>query len=294
MILGTDRAAVIENIKKAVGDGDFYRKVEIRDPVLSDEEAKRITDGYVERRDTAGFKIRSFFARGMANAATWAINRDTEIVGADRLPEITRGAIVTSNHFGPFENTVIRSMVRKNYGRVSETRLYIVSQVTNFAMPGVIGYLMRYADTVPLSRDFRYLNGGFLDVLRDITEKNGVVLIYPEQEMWFNYKKPRPLKRGAYHFAAKLGVPLISCFVEMIETDAPENDPAFRKVRYRLHVLGTLYPDTAAPVKEESVRLCGLDYELKKAAYERAYGKALDYGFDESDIAGYVKPDAAD
>ena len=291
MIIGGDRAPVIENIREAAEAGDFYRKVELHDPVLTDEEARSITSGFVRSRKTVGFRFKSFFARRIANAATWAANRDTEIIGAEKLPEITHGAIVTSNHFGPLENTVIRRMVQKHYSRVFKKRLYIVSQVTNFAMPGMIGYLMNYADTVPLSGDFRYLTGEFIDVLRDITDKNGIVLIYPEQEMWFNYKKPRPLKRGAYHFAAKLGVPLISCFVEMCDTDKPENDPDFRKVKYRLHILDTLYPDASAPVKEESVRLCGLDYELKKAAYESAYGKKLDYKFDESDIAGYIKPE---
>ncbi len=287
MIIGGDREPVIENIREAAEAGDFYRKVELNDPVLSDAEQREITDGYLKRRNTVGYRFKSFFARVVASVATSAINRDTEIVGIEKLPELSHGAIITSNHFGPLENTVIRKMVKDGYG--GSKRLYIVSQVTNFAMRGVIGYLMNYADTVPLSGDFRYLAGGFTDVLRDVTEKNGVVLIYPEQEMWFNYKKPRPPKRGAYHFAAKLGVPLISCFCEMIETGEPEKGTEFCKVKYRLHILGTLYPDAAASVKDESVRLCGLDYELKKAAYENAYGTELDYSFSESDIAGYNK-----
>ena len=291
MLIGGDRLPVIENIREAAEAGDFYRKVELNDPVLTDAEAKAITDGYIKNRNTAGYKLKSFFARRIADAAAWAVNRDTEIIGAEKLPELSNGAIVTSNHFGPLENTVIRRMVKKYCGGVFNRRLFIVSQVTNFAMSGFIGYLMNYADTVPLSTDFRYLTGDFTGVLRDITDKNGIVLIYPEQEMWFNYKKPRPLKRGAYHFAAKLGVPLMSCFVEIIDTGKPESDPNFNKVRYRLHILDTLYPDTAAPVKDESVRLCRLDYELKKEAYERAYGKPLDYRFDESDIAGYTKRD---
>ena len=37
--------------------------------------------------------------------------------------------------------------------------------------------------------------------------KNGdIVLIYPEEEMWFNYRLPRPCKRGAYQFAHELDV----------------------------------------------------------------------------------------
>ena len=38
------------------------------------------------------------------------------------------------------------------------------------------------------------------------------VLIYPEQEMWFNYRKPRPPKRGSYFYAAEAEVPIILVF----------------------------------------------------------------------------------
>ena len=43
MIIGDNKEAVINNIKQAIIDGDFNRKVEIKDPKLTDEEQKRIT-----------------------------------------------------------------------------------------------------------------------------------------------------------------------------------------------------------------------------------------------------------
>ena len=105
--------------------------------------------------------------------------------------------------------------------------------------------------------------------------------------MWFNYRKPRPFKKGAYYFCAKLGKPIISCFVEMI--DCKEKDtPEFYKVKFRLHILGTLYPDPQKSVKENSKELCEKDFFLKKAAYERIYGKPLDYDFEITDIAGWT------
>ena len=36
MIIGNDRPAVIENIRRAATAADFYAKVEIEDPVLTD------------------------------------------------------------------------------------------------------------------------------------------------------------------------------------------------------------------------------------------------------------------
>ena len=292
MIIGGDRAPVIENIRAAAEAGDFCRKVEINDPVLSDAEARMITDGYLRGRKSPSFRMKSFVARRAANVLTSVINRDTEVVGADNLKGVTGGAIITSNHFSPLENTVVRYAVQKYMKRgIAKRKLYIVSQVTNFAMKGAVGYLLNYADTIPLSGDFRYLSSGFTDVLRELTDRNELILIYPEQEMWFNYRKPRPPKRGAYLFAAKLRVPVISCFVEIVDREERESDPDFTKVGYRIHILGTLTPDASAPVREESARLCELDYAMKKAAYERIYGKKLEYSFDESDIAGYLKAD---
>ena len=105
--------------------------------------------------------------------------------------------------------------------------------------------------------------------------------------MWFNYRKPRPPKRGAYHFAAKLNAPVISCFVEMIDT--PEKDTnEFFKVKYRIHILDVLYPDASLSVRDNSQSMCEKDYKLKKDVYERIYGKKLCYKFETDDIAGWI------
>lgn len=104
--------------------------------------------------------------------------------------------------------------------------------------------------------------------------------------MWFNYRKPRPPKNGAYFYAAKLNVPILSCFVEMV--DLPEDDTdEFKKVKYVLHVLGVLYPDPTKTVKENTEALGTADHALKKNCYETVYGKELTYEFDSSDIAGW-------
>ncbi len=283
MILGENKTAVIENIKSAVESEDFYAKVEIGDPVLSNDDCNRIVNGYLCDRQKTSYKAKAMVARRAANILTKKLNEDTEIVGIENALGISGGAIITSNHFSPTENTVIRMLVKK----LGKKRLNVVSQVTNFAMPGAVGFLMNYADTIPLSQNFRYLDRDFIGVLDELTSNGEYVLIYPEQEMWFNYRKPRPLKRGAYHFAAKLGVPIISCFIEMIDTKEPENQEGFNRVRFKLHVLKTIYPDPEKSVKENSLIMCETDYNQKKEAYEKAYHKPLDYEFAPCDIAGW-------
>lgn len=283
MIIGKNRLEVIKNIKEAAECKDFYAKVEIDDPVLTTEQSDEIIKNYLKSRVTPGYKIKSFFARMLANILTFALNRKTEIVGIEKLSEIKGGAIITSNHFSPIENTAIRHLVKK----LDKRRINIVCQVTNLAMTGAVGFLMNYGDTVPISDNFRYMQKDFTNVLAELIEKDEYVLIYPEKEMWFNYRKPRDFKRGAYYYAARLNVSVISCFVEM--QDLPERDKGdFNKVKYTVHVLDVMYPDSNKTVKENSVEMCRRDYQLKKKAYEKAYNKPLTYTFEKHDIAGWT------
>ena len=282
MIIGDNREAVIENIKRSAENQDFYAKVELNDPVLTEQQAYEITDKYLKNRNKPLFKFKTFLMRRFVNVATTLINKDTEIIGAEKLPDMKNGVIITSNHFGPLENTVIRHLLKK----CGNGKIKVVSQAGNFLMTGPIGLLMNYADTIPISEEPRYLARDFISLLDENLKKGKSVLIYPEQEMWFNYRKPRPLKRGAYLFATKLNVPVVSCFVEIIDIDKIDTEQFF-KVKYRLHILDTLYPDKNITTREASELLCKRDYELKKSAYEKIYGKKLDYKFENSDIAGW-------
>lgn len=284
MILGRNRLAVIENIRHAAQWGDFHAKVEIDDPILTPQQCRDITDRYLAAKHTFPYRFHAFLTRHFANIGSDILNRHTEIKIEGELPPGDAGYLLTSNHFCPLENTVIRHFVRKQ----GKKRLNVIAQMVNFAMKGPIGYLLRYADTIPLLEEPRYLSGAFLDILAGLLEKKQAILIYPEQEMWFNYRKPRPLKRGAYYFAAKLNAPVVCCFVEMV--DLPQMDTKeFRKVRYVLHILGTLYPDPEKSVRQNSMEMCRQDLLWKQQAYEAAYGKPLTYDFTPQDIAGWAK-----
>ena len=283
MILGENRRAVIENIKAFAESGDFNSKVELNDPVLTPEQSRSITDAYLEKRKRPSFKVKTALGVLLAKTATKVLNKNTEIVGLEKIPEDIGGVIITSNHFSPTENTVIRYLTNK----LGRRQLGIISQASNFAMTGVIGFLMNYADTIPLSADPHYLARDLLALLKErLVDKKQAVLLYPEQEMWFNYRKPRPPKPGAYFYAAKLNIPIVSCFVQIV--DLEEDDTSeFKKVKYILHILDILYPNPDKTVKENTDALSEADYSLKKTCYETVYGKKLTYEFDSSDIAGW-------
>ncbi|MGN0453415.1 MAG: lysophospholipid acyltransferase family protein [Ruminococcus sp.] len=283
MILGDKREQVIENISTAVEKGEFNVKVEPDDAVLTTEESNAIIRGYLKNSETWRFKAKTLVARSIANTITRAVNRKTDLVGLENIKDLKGGAIVTSNHFSPFDNTPVRYLVNK----LGKKRINIVSQETNLAAPGLVGFLFNYSDIIPISGNKSYMQHEFMDILKELTDNGEYVLIYPEQEMWFNYRKPRPFKRGAYFFAAKLNVPVISCFVE-IQNLPKEDTEGFYKVKYTIHILPTIYPDPEKSVKENSLQMCRIDYEQKKAAYEKAYGKELSYEFEEEDIAGWM------
>lgn len=283
MIIGENRKAVIENIKRYAESEQFHNKVEVNDPNLTAEQSRKITDNYIENRNRVLYKFKKSLGVWLAKAATSLINKDTEIIGLDKIPNDLGGVLITSNHFSPLENTVIRHLTNK----LGRKDLGIISQTSNFAMKGLVGYLMNYADTIPISTEPRYLARDFLSLLKErLVDKKHAILLYPEQEMWFNYRKPRPPKDGAYFFASKLNVPIVSCFVEMV--DLSEDDtPEFKKVKYILHVLDVLYPDPQKSVRENTEFLSHTDYTLKKNCYESVYGKELTYTFENSDIAGW-------
>lgn len=283
MTMGNHREKVIQNIIHAVQEGELNKKVEIGDPMPDALQEAKIISDFLKKRGRIGYLIKSAMARQMANAATWMLNRDTKIIGMEKTAMVKGGAIVTCNHFSPMDNTIIRHFVKK----LGKKRIYILSQAANFAMGGALGFLMNYADTIPVSSRGRYLHKRLPEILLELVEKKEFVLIYPEQEMWYRYRKPRPHMRGAYYYAAKLHVPVISCFVE-IRDRAGMDAPNFHRIKYVLHILDILSADNSQSVRENSMILAQRDYALKKAAYGKIYGKPLDYAFEPFDIAGWT------
>ena len=284
MIIGGNKQVVIENIKKAADEGRLNDKVEVNDPKLSDEEKRKLINRYLENREKMMFKLKTKISKSMIYLATKALHKETEIIGAENIKDIDSGAIITSNHFNPLDILLMQKVAKE----VANRRLFIVSQETNLEMTGMIGFFMNYSDVIPLANIINYLKREFPKTIKNTLREKNFILIYPEQEMWFNYKKPRTLKEGAYYYAAKNNVPVISCFVEMIETDEKDNEE-FNKVKYKIHILKPIYPDSKLTAKENSIIMRDIDYKQKKEAYERAYNKELKYSFEENDIAGWNK-----
>lgn len=285
MIIGGSKKEVIKNIETNIINKELNRKVEVNDAVLSDEEiTKLINKFYKNKSKKFSYTIKHMIANMTISKYMKLLDKDITIKGLENLKDLdlSKGAIITSNHFNPLDTFIIRKLVEK----VLKKDLYIVIQDTNLAMPGSLGFLMNYTNTIPVSKSPTYLAGTFKENLRKILSDGNIVLIYPEEEMWFNYRKIRPLKRGAYQYAAILNVPVISCFTKIIDTDILDNEE-FNKTIYELNVLGYLYPDKDISPRVNSINMLNEDYTWKKRSYEEAYNKSLDYNFSKDDIAGY-------
>ena len=282
--LDEERLAVIENIRAALADGDKFRKVELGDPKITDEDVKNVIIPFDTERKKLGNKMKAFIARKIAERETKRRNKYTEIRGLENAKCIKGGALITSNHFSYMDNTVIRLIAMKCK---KKRKFHIVIQETNVFMEGYFGFLMKNCNTLPVSRSASYMRNNLSPAIEKFLRRGDLVLIYPEQEMWFNYKKPREYREGAYHYAVKNNVPIISCFVEMQNMDEP-GEGGFMRVKHILHVLPPIYPDPSLPERERRAEMMAIDKRQKRECYERVYGIPLTDDFvPERDIAGY-------
>lgn len=285
MIIGGRKQPVIQNIQRAAANGTFNVKVEVNDPQLDAAQQKALMTDYLQAQQSRWSGFHNGIARTIANGMTWLLNRDTQVVGLKNLTRINGGAIVTCNHFNPLDNTAVRYAIHQ----AGRHRLFAVIEDTNLAMLGLVGYLMRHYDTIPIFNSPNYMARSFPQALAQQLDQNRLVLIYPEQEMWFNYRKPRPTKRGPYHYAVKFNVPIASLFIEI--QNLPHQDNAeFNQTRYIVHVLDPIYPDPNLTARENELAMQQRDEQQKVAAYEAAYHHPYTTQFDVTDIAGWRQP----
>lgn len=284
MIFGDNREAVIKNIQKAANKRDFMAKAEIGDPQMTLDERLKLVNDYWKNRKSFSSKINNQIGHAMLTTFAKTLAGSTEFKGLENLNNLPiGGAIVTANHFNQIDSLPIKLLANKMHHQLS-----IVIEDTNLMLPGFFRYLMNYVGTIPLVQSASYIGNEFPKHLSNALAKNNWVLIYPEQEMWWNYRKPRKLQRGAYYFAAKQNVPVISLFIEIRDLPKIEKkDSNFYETKYIVHVLQPIFPDVSLNANENAHKMMEQDYQQKVAAYEKIYGKKLNYDFTDWDIAGW-------
>lgn len=196
-----------------------------------------------------------------------------EIIGIENFTSIKSGMIITCNHFNAFDNFAIHKVVEPY---VHHNRLFKVIREGNFtSFPGLYGWFFRNCCTLPLSSNYTTMKL-FLEAMNTLLKRGEKVLVYPEQGMWWNYRKPRPLTIGAYKFAVASDVPICPMFITMNDSSIIDDD-GFPVQEYTIHVLPAIYPKEDLSNKENAEYMKQKNYEVWKDVYEKTYNIPLTY-----------------
>ena len=109
-----------------------------------------------------------------------------------------------------------------------------------------------------------------------ILQRGDCILIYPEQSMWWNYKKPKPLKDGAFKFAVRNDVPVLPIFITMEDSSIIQDD-GFPVQKYTINIEKPIYPDKNLNKKQNINMMRDKNFEVWKNVYEDFYGIPLEY-----------------
>ena len=283
--LAKDRVEAIERMSTFEKEGgeSFFKDVEIDPPtrpILPDEV------DYLRKKLTS--KIKTFFASIIEWIGKKVLGKkfDITVTGGENIRDIESGAIITSNHFGFFESLNVKIASEKTR---KKRKLFKVVREGNFFMTGLFGFLLRNCRTLPLSSNLHTMKK-LDEAITEILKKKDFILIYPEQALWWNYPKPRPDRIGAYHYAAKNGVPIIPCFVTLSKKGTTGKD-GFPDLKYTIHVMKPIYPDPTKTVRENAKIMQAENARLTFAKYEEIYGIPVAYGDYSLDVAlnGIIK-----
>jgi len=190
------------------------------------------------------------------------------------------GAILTCNHFNAFDNFAIHyALFPYMYGTHRKVLWKVIREGNYTNFPGLYGFFFRHCNTLPLSANFSTMKN-FMVAMKTLLERGEKVLVYAEQGMWWNYRKPRPLTPGAFKFAVESKVPVLPIFITMNDSDRIGGD-GFPVQEYTLHFLPAIYADPEKSAKENMEMIKDKNYAAWKEVYERVYGIPLTYSCNE-------------
>ena len=249
-----DRLEILDEIEKLEREGKFDVDPE-KDPptiVLTPENVD-----YLKTKSTS--KIKRRVAQRIGERFLDEILRTNKLIikdinGIENLNNIKTGAIITCNHFNPFDSFSVEKVFRMS-GLIKEKKLFKVIREGNYTnFPGFYGFLFRNCDTLPLSSNTKTMVQ-FMKSVKIILDRGDFILIYPEQSLWWNYRKPKPLKNGAF----KIG-----------------ND-GFPVQEYIINISEPIYPDENLSELENQEMMKQKNYEIWKNIYEDFYKIPLEY-----------------
>jgi len=273
-----NKLALLAHIEELEREGRFSEDAEENPPapVLMPEDINYLPRSLKSKTQTKyAFKVARWFVNMLIKKKQLIIK---EYKGIENLEKVADGAVITCNHFNAFDSFAIQLAFEQ--GKLKKKKMYRVIREGNYTgFPGFYGVLMRHCNTLPLSSNFKTMEK-FIAAVDRVLEKNQFVLVYPEQGMWWNYRKPRPLQKGAFTFAARNNKPVLPVFITMEDSDVLDDD-GFYVQEYTVHFCEPIYPDPNKKRAQNSCEMRDKNYEAWKAVYEQTYGEKLTYSCDE-------------
>ncbi len=197
-----------------------------------------------------------------------------EVRGIENFTAVKGGKIITCNHFSVGDNYAVWVALR-DY--MEGKMLYKVIREGNYTNPPKpFGLFMRHCNTLPLSSQKATMIK-FMKSFAQLLGRGETILIYPEQGMWWNYRKPRPMQDGAFSLAVRNKAPIVPIFITTEDSDVLDGDGFFVQ-EYTMHILPAIYPDESLSNREAKRDMKNKNYEVWVKTYEEFYGKPLKYG----------------
>lgn len=276
-----ERLEILEKIAELERAGKFDVDVENdppAPPLLPDEINYLHKNLGGKLRTRYAYKIARWFLNFLIHKKQIIVK---EIRGIENFQNLDSGAILTCNHFSPLDSFAMQIVYDQSKHR--RRRMFRIIREGNYTgFPGFYGFLMRNCDTLPLSSNADTMKK-FVRAVDALLKKGHFILIYPEQSMWWNYRKPKPLKKSAFSFAARNNVPVLPIFITMEDSDVLDQDGFFVQ-EYTIHVDKPIYPDPSKSRPENAEMMKKKNYEIWKRIYEDTYQIPLTYTCDEDKI----------
>lgn len=223
-------------------------------------------------------KIASFFVNVLGNKLIKNLIKSNQLI-IERIDGIEKfialkdkGVILTCNHFYPFDNFAVWHVIKEHM----KGKLWKVIKEGNYTNPSLkYKKLFRHGNTLPLSQNKQTMMK-FMRAIESLLNKNQKILIYPEQSMWFNYRKPRPLQPGAFKLAVKNNAPVLPIFITMTDSEFVDGE-GLKIQKYTINFCDPIFPDLKLNKNERIESMKQLNYQEWVAVYENFYKKKLVY-----------------
>lgn len=273
-----DRIEILKKIEEYERAGRFDEDVENDPPTipLPPENIDYLHKGFLGN-------CKRMLAFAAASIFFWRLEKNQNIIvnkaeGLEHLSGV-KGAVITCNHFHPMDSFIMQRVFDASK---HPKRLYRVIREGNYtSFPGFYGFLMRHCDTLPLSANVQTMKK-FLAAVQEVLAEDNCLLIYSEQSMWWQYRKPKPQKLGAFDIAVKNNVPVVPCFITMADTDKLDDD-GFPVQEYTPHIGAPIWPDQNIPKRAARENLKQQTEAFCREIFETTYGIPLTYSCESSD-----------